>query len=277
MALADLGNAQSSSCEKCGGTSQTSFVYVIGRVEPKFPSLAVEKEFAQAIGRTVTDALSNREMLHAALTAKENRYLLRHMCWVLRVERIETYLLAPRLPEDIDLFVDAIRPRPSHDDIDVVIGIRGPIAPATACNGLMLPILIVDQLYSFNAKFLIDSIPVPDGVEPDRFREVSGDIFTRVMSLTDNSGNMDEHRALNYIAVRYAQFYETAYKLIRDGSILSNIDMNISPLSSGRKIIEVVLKFVHKNTSFEQKRSVRVDVTDEFPFILTHFNEYYRS
>jgi hypothetical protein len=35
------------------GTAASSYVYALGRVTPRFPSLAVEKEFAQATGRAV--------------------------------------------------------------------------------------------------------------------------------------------------------------------------------------------------------------------------------
>ena len=41
-------------------TSSPSYVYAIGRVEPRFPSLAVEKEFAQATGRSDTAGLTDR-------------------------------------------------------------------------------------------------------------------------------------------------------------------------------------------------------------------------
>ncbi|MCU1345256.1 MAG: PatG Domain, partial [Acidimicrobiia bacterium] len=33
------------------GRDLSTFVYAIGRIEPRFPSLGVEKEFAQATGR----------------------------------------------------------------------------------------------------------------------------------------------------------------------------------------------------------------------------------
>jgi hypothetical protein len=38
----------------------------------------------------------------------------------------------------------------SPSDIDVVVGLRGPIAPRELCNGLMVPIVAFDQIYSFN-------------------------------------------------------------------------------------------------------------------------------
>ena len=54
----------------------------------------------------------------------------------LTIQGLETYLLQPRDPADIDMLIDAIRPAPAPNDIDVVIGMRGPIAPPEMCNGL---------------------------------------------------------------------------------------------------------------------------------------------
>jgi hypothetical protein len=106
-----------------------SYVYAIGRVEARFPNLAAEKEFAQATGRTDTAGKTDQQTFHAVLCKRENRYLVRQLCWVLTIQGLETYLLQPRDPADIDLLVEAIRPAPSPNDIDVVIGLRGPIAP----------------------------------------------------------------------------------------------------------------------------------------------------
>ena len=47
----------------------SAYVYALGRVEPRFPSLAVEKEFAQATGRAETAGLTDRQALHAVLSA----------------------------------------------------------------------------------------------------------------------------------------------------------------------------------------------------------------
>ena len=45
---------------------------------------------------------------------------------------------------------------------DVIIGIRGPIASPTLCNGLMVPIVAFEQIYSFNRDELIKSVPKPE-------------------------------------------------------------------------------------------------------------------
>ena len=108
------------------------------------------------------------------------------------IEGLETYILTPRDPGDLDLLVEALRPNPTPMDLDVVIGTRGPIAPPELCNGLMIPMVVFDQIYSFDRDGLIKQIPRPEhsrrGVWP-----AATDLFDRIMQLTDNAGGIDEH------------------------------------------------------------------------------------
>ena len=96
--------------------------------------MGVEKELAQATSRADTKGCTDRQALHAVLSQRQNRYLARRICWVLTIEGLETYILVPRDPFDLDLLLEAIRPEPSPMDIDAVIGVRGPIAPPEACT-----------------------------------------------------------------------------------------------------------------------------------------------
>jgi hypothetical protein len=132
-----------------------SWVYALGNIEARFPSISVEKEFAQATGRDYTSGLTDRQALHAVLSKHENRYLARQCCYVMTIQGLETYILTPRDPADLALLVGAVRPNPSPMDLDVVIGIKGSIAPPQMCNGLMVPIVVVDQIYSFDRDALI--------------------------------------------------------------------------------------------------------------------------
>jgi hypothetical protein len=84
------------------GTGSVSYVYAIGRVEARFPNLSTEKEFAQATGRADTAGKTDQQTFHAVLSKRENRYLVRQLCWVLSIQGLETYLLMPRDPADID-------------------------------------------------------------------------------------------------------------------------------------------------------------------------------
>jgi hypothetical protein len=89
-----------------------------------------------------------------------NRYLARQLCWVMTIQGLETYILQPRDPADLDLLVNTIRPQSNPLDIDLVVGMRGPIAPPV-CNGLMIPIVMFDQIYSLDRDALIKAIPKP--------------------------------------------------------------------------------------------------------------------
>jgi hypothetical protein len=197
------------------------------------------------------------------------------MCWVLTVCQLDTYLLRPRDPEDLDLLVEAVRPNPRPTDIDVVIGVRGPIAPPELCNGLMLPIVAFDQIYSFDVESLIKNIPRPDKVPVDEFGEAAESLFWRVRQVADNAGATDEHRALNYLAVRYPKIYETAAAAFGRNASLTAVDVRPSRLSGPRKIVDVIFSHTHRETDVTEKDFVRVDVTEEFPFLVTKLSPYY--
>ena len=257
------------------GAEAVSYVYAIGRVEPRFPNLAAEKEFAQATGRADTAGKTDRQTFHAVLAKRENRYLVRQLCWVLSIQGLETYLLAPHEPADIELLVEAIRPNPSPNDIDVVIGIRGPIAPPEMCNGLMVPIVAFDQLYSFDRDALINAIPKPEKASAVEFGPAAEELFNRIMQLTDNAGATDEHRVLNYLAMRYPAIYGRAAEEFERDFSLTGVEVRPSPLSGTRNIVDVIFSYTNRNTDFTEKFSVRVDVTEEFPFLVSKLSPYY--
>jgi hypothetical protein len=252
-----------------------SFVYAIGRIEARFPTLSAEKEFAQATGRAETAGKTDQQTLHAVLSEPGNRYLARQMCWVLTIQGLETYLLLPRDRADIELLVQAIRPAPSPNDVDVVIGLRGPIAPPEACNGLTVPLVAFDQIYSFDRVGLIKSIPKPEQSTDEQFAAAAEELFSRILQLTDNAGAIDEHRALNYLAMRYPAIYaRTAEEFERNFS-LTGVEVRPSALSNTRNIVEVIFSYTNRQTDFTEKFFVRVDVTEKFPFLVTKMSQYY--
>jgi len=256
-------------------TAYPDYIYALGRVEPRFPSLAVEKEFAQAPGRAGTAGLTDRQSLHAVLSDRPNRYLARQLCWVLTIEGLETYLLRPRDPSDLDLLVGAARPSPRPTDVDIVIGIRGPIAPPEMCNGLMVPLVAFDQLYSFDVDALIGAIPRPESIDEKQFGPAAEEVFGRIMQMADNAGATDEHRALNYLAVRYPAIYARAAEEFGRDYSLTAVDVQPSPLSGTRRVVDVIFSYANRNTDFTEKFFVRVDVTEEFPFLVSKLSPYF--
>lgn len=271
-------------CANCGtdtgvangnGTAALSYVFAIGRVEMRFPTLAVEKEFAQAAGRADTKGLTDRKAVHAVLSDRGNRYLLRHLCWVFTIGGMETYILMPRDPADYEQLLEAVRPQPSPLDIDVVIGVRGPVAPPEMCNGLMIPIVAFDQIYSFDRDALIKALPAPKGRKAADYGTAAGEVLDRIMLLTDNAGSTDAHRALNYLAVRYPAVYNTVADAFERDASLTAVDVQPSPLSGTRNIVDVIFSFTNRKTDVVEKFFTRVDVTEKFLYLCTKMSPYF--
>jgi hypothetical protein len=273
------------SCSSCGVTAQNggsggpviprAFVYAVGRIEPRFPRPSVEREFVQAVGRDKTSGLTDRQALHAVLTKKENRYLVRQLCWVMTIEGLETYILTPGDPADYDLLIDALRPSPQPGDLNCVVGVRGPIAPPDMCNGMMIPIVAFDQIYSFDREALIKAIPRPEKISAKDFAPAAEELFDRLMQMADNAGAADEHRAVNYLALRYPAIYANAAEAFGRNSSLTGVDVIPSALSGTRKILDVIFSYTNRNTDVVEKVFTRVDVTEEFPYLVTKLSPYY--
>lgn len=202
------------------------------------------------------------------------RYLARDMCWIFTIEGLETYILRPRDPADFALLVEALRPAPSPLDLDVIVGLRGPIAPPWLCNGLMLPLVAFDQVYSFDRDALIKSIPRPEKGAKE-FAAAAAELFDRVAQLADNAGATDEHRALNYCVVRYPAIYTATAEAYQRNAALSGLEVRASRLSGARNIVDVILSFTNRNTDVTEKYFTRVDVTEKFPFLVTKLSPYF--
>lgn len=257
------------------GLTNVNYVYAIGKIEPRFPALGLEKEYVQVRGMKDGAGQTTQQIQKAIL--EENRYLARQMCWVMTIEGVETYILRPRHPEDFNLLVETVRDVPKLEDIDVVIGVRGPIAQPEMCNGLMIPIVLFDTINSFDINELIKSIPRPDGISEKDFEPAAREVIRRIMQMADNVGATDEHRALNYLSMRYKAIYANTFAAYGRNSELTNIEVLPSRLSDSRvrKIVDVVFTYTNRSTDVNEKLFVRVDVTEEFPFLVTKMSPYY--
>lgn len=253
------------------GMAASPYVYALGMIDPRFPSLGVEKEFAQAAGRIETAGLTDRQTFHEVLS--KNRYLARLMCWVLTIQGQETYIMQPRDPMDLDLLVEALRPEPNPDNIDVVVGVLGPIAPPEMCNGLMVPIAVFDQIYSFDRGLFIQAIPRPEKITAKLFPSVAEEVFDRIMQMTDNAGT-GEHRSLNYLALRYPAIYAKAAEMFERNFSLTAVEVHPSLLSGTRIIDDVIFSYTHRDTDFNEKFFVPVDRTEEYPFLFNKLSQY---
>jgi PatG Domain len=251
------------------------WVYAVGTIRPLFPNLGLEKEVAQAAGREDTKGLTDRETLHRILLAPENKYLVRQLCWVMNIGGVDTYILTPRDPSEFGRLAEVVRPNPKPGDLDVVIGLKGPNAPQDYCNGLTIPIVGFDQIYSFSRETLIEAARGSGGPTGKSMDRITEEVLDRILLITDNDGSKSEYRALNYLAVRYKAIYAKAAEYFHSGCALTDISVSQAALSGARSLFDVVFSFRNRTTDVVEKWSVRVDVTDEWPCLHSKLSPFY--
>jgi hypothetical protein len=63
--------------------------------------------------------------------------------------------------------------------------------------------------------------------------------------------------------------------LVVEDFSLTRLEVRPSPLSGTRRITDVIFAYTNRNTDFTEKFAVRVDVTEEFPFLMSKFSPCY--
>ena len=96
-----------------------------------------------------------------------------------------------------------------------------------------------------------------------------------IIQIADNAGATDEHRALNYLAVRYPAIYARASESYGRNCSLTGVEVRPSLLGGTRSVVEVIFSYTNRGTDVTEKFFVRVDVTEEFPFLVTKLSPYY--
>jgi hypothetical protein len=280
VAVSTPSSTNAGRCTSCGGAGPTaslgsSYIYAMGVIAPRFPRPSVEKELAHVMSRTETKGLTHQQCLKKVIQAPQNRYLLRQLCWVMSVAGVETYLVTPHYQTDFDMLAETVREAPNPMDLNVIVGIRGPVASADMCNGLTLPVVFFDMLYSFERTELLEAIPRPDKMPAKQFTDAAGELFSHIIQITHNTGATDEHRALNYLAVRYPAIYAQIAAESAANASLTSVSVKKSVLSGARRIVDVIFDYTNRATDVVQKYAVRLDVTEEFPYIISKLSPYF--
>ena len=139
----------------------------------------------------------------------------------------------------------------------------------------MVPVVAFDQLYSFDRQALIKAIPRPEKVAARQFEASASELLDRILQMADNAGATDEDRALNYLVVRYPAVYALAAERQAQDNALAAVEVRPSPLSGTRKIVEVIFAYTNRATDVTEKFFVRVDVTEQFPFLVSKLSPYF--
>jgi hypothetical protein len=121
----------------------------------------------------------------------------------------------------------------------------------------------------------VQAILRPQRLAAEQFGSAAEELFMRIMQMADNASAMDEHRALNYLAVRYPAIYATIADRYTQNTSLTAVEVRPSRLSGVRTVVDVIFSYTHRQTDVTEKYFVRVDVTEEFPFLVTRLSPYY--
>jgi hypothetical protein len=246
-------------CQSKGapGVDSSPFVYAIGRIEPRPRSLAVEKELAQVAARGSPEHDAERGF-RVLLTQRECRYLVRNLQWVFRADGADRYTLAPADPADFELLIDSVREPAGGDEIDVVIGVN---APTTDAGTATPPVVVFEQIYSFDRASLVASLGT----------SIEASVIDAVLALTGNAGTGPGHRAVNYLAVRHAGFYRLVGDQEAAGRVLAGVETVTVDADLDRDLVDVIIAFSPEEGGRVERFAARVDVTEAFPFLVTDF------
>lgn len=288
----------------CGGgqaddeSALSGFVYAIGTVDAVYPNLAIEREMlalSKALGIPFPASRApniapteDRLWQHAVLSAnrKLTRYLARQLRWRLTIEDLPVFVLQPNDAGVYDDLIDALN-RPLHgapppppsppptrgrqraerkarkttseiaQDIEATSGPLGPVEDLDVVVGVVGPhtqdgiVVAVDQLFQ----------TTPALLAPAR--------LVGLPQLADNHGLTDQERACNFLAARC----RLGLPGIPDYN-LSGVRVMPSRLGTGfGRIMRVIFTYSNANGAIEEY-FVRVDVTHEFPMIISELQRY---
>jgi hypothetical protein len=243
-----------------------ALVYAIGRLEARFVSRGAEREFAQVSGEDPSAVLRTRD-LKEVLEDPDNRYLARQLCWVFQGPFADSCVVAPRDSSDLDLLIATLAPSGDRPLVQVLVGSQtlGFVDPA--CARLRLLVVDVEQLLSFTMDEFLAELPPPEGEENrDAFRETARRLFAHLTQRAGNTGVSDEHRALNYLALRYPAVYHLTFTAQREGKALIGVDAGVTSMGE-RRMARLRLAFRDARSHVVERYLCEVDVTDVLPFV----------
>lgn len=272
--LAQESGLQSEGC--AGGCEEPGYLYAIGTLSPVFPSESLRMEFNQIVGRIATVAPDN-QLIVEVLSQGEYLYLARELCWIFSIQGVDAYLVRPRSFPELLEFIQYLVPNAGENRYATVVGPRGGIAGPEVCAGLQLPMALANQFYHFTYKEMVEHIVAAAKVKAD----VAESMLSQMLQLADNAGDTDEHRAINYLTLRYMGVYEMAANMLKpDGSppgvfSLKGVIARPANVQGTRRLIDVIFQYEERSSRERIQWYCRVDVSGQFPFLVSTLSPYY--
>jgi hypothetical protein len=248
-------------------SANTGFIYAIGRLQAMFPTLGHEMEYAN-LANTDPEALIKTAELKSVIDTPQH-YLARQLCWVFTsAQGGEICTIIPRDENDLAEMIELLAPG-GEQVVQAIVGRHSLTPVAPDCFRSDLHMMSPVQLFSFSMDEFLQALPVPEDDSEsnlDRFRSTAKGLFAYLTQRAGNHGLSDEHRALNYLALKYPPIYLQAWQTQQEGKSLVAVDAKRA--SGGiRRIVTVSLVFRHASTHLVERYSCAIDVTDLFPFV----------
>lgn len=274
-------NAPGATASESGNSQMTApagdrpeqLIYAMGRLDVRFPSLGIEREFQQrerqiAVGKSSHPARRGERLMNVL---KAHPHLARSVTYVLSVVGMPTFSVVPTGSQILEQMLDALPRVDESDGVDLVIGRGGPMADPATTGGLLVQLVACDAFYSFTIENLVKDLVKKAEAQLKAIKEkvdheaVARELFLRILNSTDNIGSLDTHRALNYLMVQHPGPYIAAISRSNTAT-LDNIETRLAQGPSGRRIVTAIFTFVDRATGVPERLFTRVDVTEEWPF-----------
>lgn len=287
-----------------GNLGALDYIYVGGYVRAEFDNLGLEKEFERSFASSneqndkllfmpdnQIQVLENKNWfsdrdycLYKHLSNPKNRYIARQMKWsLINAYRDEMYFLEPNT-EQLNTLIDALKPDENsnkckiHTTSDTLTPINV-IGSYQITHTEDLPRIHILKLDTIRQADIVRKIHAQHaGFNDSKLRKVVADL----LSLAGNNGDTDQDRALNYTLKYNLEVYMGAYELIykhanshsdRETAQLNNVTV-LTEICGKRKIAKVIFDFQNVENSIGQHWYCAIDVTHEYPFLLTKFRRY---
>ena len=249
------------------------YVYAIGRMDVRFPSLGIEREYQQR-ERALHDLPQQSRNVRILAVLEKNPHLALRVNYVFLIGGSPVFALSPSSGALKEAFFKALSQSHEIDHSCVVIGRAGAFTNPAAYGGLLLSLVSVDQLYTFSASEWAEGLakvaqPALKSrkVETAHFQTVSQGIFREVITMPENMGISDGHRALNYLLVQHPGMFLAAAE--RPNHLLDRIETRVIQVVGGRRHVAVILNFLDRGTGVPERLFCTVDVTEEWPFVVS--------
>jgi hypothetical protein len=264
----------SGACPDCASRMRSveQYVYAIGRLDVRFPSLGIEREYHQR-ERALHDLPQQPRNARIVAVLEKNPHLALRISYVFLVGGTPVFALSPSSGSLKDAFFKALARSHQQDHSCVVIGRVGAFTNPASYGGLLLSLVSVDQLYEFSASEWGEGLaktaqPALQShkVETSHFQAVSQGIFREVTTMPENLGIADGHRALNYLVVQHPGMFLAAAE--RPNHVMDRIETRVIQGMGGRRHVVVILSFLDRGTGVPERLFCTVDVTEEWPFVV---------